>query len=148
MTAPNSPVLLYDGICGLCAASVRFILRHDRKGTLLFAPLQGTLGAEILSRHPELATVDSMIWLDPADSVRGTPEQVSIRSTAALKVVRYLGGWWHLLLAGYLVPRPVRDALYAWVARHRHRLGWGGSDEGDGPRCPIPDEGVRNRFLE
>ena len=148
MTVPNGPVLLYDGTCGLCAASVCFVLRHDRKGTLLFAPLQGMLGAEILSRHPELDGVDSMIWLDPVDSVRGTAEQVSVRSTAALKVVRYLGGWSRLLLLGHLVPRPVRDAVYAWVARHRHRLRWGGSDEGDGPRCPIPDEGVRNRFLE
>lgn len=151
MTSPGRsalthPVLFYDGICGFCAASVRFVLRHDRKGTLFFAPLQGTLGARILSRHPELAAVDSMIWLDPADSVRGTLEQVSIRSTAALKVVRYLGGWWRLLLVGCLVPRPVRDALYAWVARHRHRMRRGERD-GDGDQCEIPDESVRKRFL-
>lgn len=151
MTSPGlptltHPVLLYDGTCGLCAASVRFVLRHETHGTLLFAPLQGTFGAEILARHPELATVDSMIWLDPADPACGTAEQVSIRSTAALRVVRYLGGGWRLLLAGYLVPQPIRNALYDWVARHRHRMQRGERD-GDGARCEIPDESVRGRFL-
>ncbi len=151
MTSPGlptltHPVLLYDGTCGLCAASVRFVLRHETQGTLLFAPLQGTFGAEILARHPELAAVDSMIWLDPADPERGTAEQASIRSNAALRVVRYLGGWWRLLLAGYLVPRQVRDALYVWVARHRHRMRRGEMD-GDGDRCEIPDDSVRRRFL-
>ncbi len=146
-TISAAPVLLYDGACGLCAASVRFVLRHETRADLRFAPLQGTLGAEVISRHPELATVDSMMWLDPADSARGTPEQVSTRSTAAFRVAEYLGGWWRLLLVGRLLPRSVRDALYSWVARHRHRLGWGGSDEGDGDGCRIPMEGARNRFL-
>ena len=51
---PEAPLLLYDGTCGFCAASVQWVLRHDRRGTLLFAPLQGETARPILERHPEL----------------------------------------------------------------------------------------------
>ena len=84
-----SPVLLYDGTCGFCARSVQLILRHDRRGTLRFAALQGGYGAEVRSRHPELAGIDSMVWVEPATP--GNPERLWVRSGAALQMVRYLG---------------------------------------------------------
>lgn len=130
-------VLLYDGACGLCAGSVRFVLRHDTHGTLRFASLQGEFGQQVLARHPELAGVDSMIWLQPASAT--APERVAIRSDAALDVLRYLGGWWSLLLAVHIVPRPLRDAAYDLIAAHRHRV--------TRARCPVPDGADRHRFL-
>jgi predicted DCC family thiol-disulfide oxidoreductase YuxK len=129
-------VLLYDGNCGFCAESVQLVLRHDRKGTLRFAPLQGTLGTAVREAHPELDGVDSVLWLEPGG------ERVLVRSAAALRVVRYLGGWWHLLRIGALVPTPIRDGVYRLIARHRHRLLRGG------PACLVPGPEVRGRFLE
>jgi predicted DCC family thiol-disulfide oxidoreductase YuxK len=133
------PVLLYDGTCGLCAASVQFVLRHERNQSLRFAALESEVGRSIRARHPELATVDSMIWVEP-QSAGG--ERLLVRSAAALRAAWYLGGPWRLATLGYIVPRGVRDALYDFIARHRHRLARGAD------RCYIPPPAVRARFLD
>ena len=134
----DAPLLLYDGACGLCAASVQFVLRHERRRDLRFAPLDSGTGAAVRARHPELAGVDSMIWVDRP----GAPDEaVTVRSSAALRVAWYLGGLWRLTAAGRLVPRPLRDGLYDLVARHRHRLAGGGD------RCLMPPPDARARFL-
>ena len=142
MTGPiaGHPVLLYDGTCGFCAESVQLVLRHDRRRTLRFAALQGQFGEAVRARHPELRRIDSVVWVDPAAS--GKPGRVLVRSDAALQVARYLGGWWRLLEVGRLVPRPVRDAAYDLIARHRHTL------SGGGPACLVPAPEERERFLD
>ena len=133
------PVLLYDGTCGFCAASVQLVLRYDRVGTLRFAALQGAAGSEVRRAHPSLERMASMVWVEPG--APGMPERVLTRSDAALRIARYLGGRWHLARLGALVPRPIRDAAYDLVARHRHRLLPGG------PACLVPATEVRSRFL-
>ena len=135
-----TPVLLYDGTCGFCADSVQLVLRHDRRGTLRFAALDGEYGRQVRARHPGLRGVDSMVWVEPQSG--GEAERVLVRSDAALRVARYLGGPFHLARLAAVLPRRVRDAAYALVARHRHRLTAGG------PRCLIPPPDVRARFLD
>src|SRR6202047_366084 len=83
---PGIQVLLYDGTCAFCAESVQTVLRHDRRGTLKFAPLHGVFAASVRARHPELESIDSMVWVDLAP---GGSEQVLVRSAAALRVARY-----------------------------------------------------------
>ena len=139
MTVP-APVLLYDGTCGFCAESVQLVLRHDRQRVLRFAALDGALGRQVRDRHPELAGVDSVVWVEPPGE--GRPERVLVRSDAALRMARYLGGPFHLARIAAVLPRPVRDAAYALVARHRRHL------SGGGPRCLIPPPDVRDRFLD
>jgi predicted DCC family thiol-disulfide oxidoreductase YuxK len=134
--------LLYDGTCGFCADSVRFVLRHDRRGTLRFAALQSSFGQRAVERHPQLRTVDSMVWIDQFDRSSATAvcERVSVRSDAALRVVEYLGGWWTIARIIRFVPRPMRDAAYDLVARHRHRLGR--------EDCLVPSAEQRRRFID
>jgi len=110
------------------------VLRHDRRRTLRFASLQGAFGNRVRASHPELDRVDSVVWVEGG--------RVLVRSDAALRVARYLGGWWRLALLARALPRPLRDAGYDLIARHRHRLG------GDGPQCLVPDPAVRDRFLD
>ena len=138
----NAALLLYDGTCGFCAESVQFVLRHDRRRqTLRFSSLQGPTAAEIRARHPELDAVDSVIWFEPAHGTH--PETLLTKSSAALRVLRYLGGVWRPLGAlAAIVPRAIRDAIYDLVARHRHRLIRGG------PACVVPTPEERNRFLD
>ena len=133
------PTLLYDGACGLCAASVRFVLKHERRHELRFAPLQGTLAAAVRARHPALAQTDSMIWVEPAEG--RVPERTFVRSAAALRAATYLGGAWRLAAVGWLVPRPIRDAVYDVIARHRHAM-FGGE------QCYLPPPDLRARFLD
>lgn len=134
----DGPVLLYDGQCGFCSGIVQWLLRHDPHGSLRFAPLEGTLGGAIRLRHPG-ATADSLLWFEPATAA--APERLLVRSDAALRVARYLGGGWRLAALLAIIPRPLRDAGYDLVARHRHRLA-GGAD-----RCLPPTPAQRARFL-
>jgi predicted DCC family thiol-disulfide oxidoreductase YuxK len=139
-SGPTAALLLYDGRCGFCAASVAFMLRHERQHTLRFATLEGAIGSEIRRRHPELEASDSVVWVDPP--AEGHAEQVFVRSVAALRAARYLGGPWHLLAVGHLLPRGIRDWIYDWIARHRHSLSAGGR------QCFVPSPDQASRFLD
>jgi predicted DCC family thiol-disulfide oxidoreductase YuxK len=136
-----SPILLFDGTCGFCARSVQFVLaRERRRRTLRFASLQSPTGLAARQRHPELASVDSVIWLEPGGSDRG--ERVLVRSNAALEIMRYLGGGWSALATiGGIVPRFVRDRVYDLIARHRHELD-------DAASCLLPSPEQRARFID
>jgi predicted DCC family thiol-disulfide oxidoreductase YuxK len=136
---PDGPVLLYDGLCGFCDGTVQFILRHDRRGTLRFATLQGDFARGVISRHPELDGVDSLVLVER--DAAGV-EQVSVRSNGALHVARYLGGAWHLARVTAIVPRFIRDAVYDGFARIRYRV-FGRHDS-----CPIPSPEQRARFID
>ena len=135
----HPPVLLYDGVCGICNRSVQTILRLDRRGTLRFAALDSDFARGVIQRHPELQTVDSMVFVQNP----GCPdERVSIRSASALQVARYLGGPFRVLLAARVIPAGVRDRLYDRFAGIRYRLA------GRHDTCPIPAPDVRARFLD
>lgn len=133
--------ILFDGTCGLCDCSVRWLLARDRRGALRFATLEGGIGAEIRERHPELPPAEDTFVL--VERPRSSAERVRVRSDAALGAVALLGGGWRLA-AGLLriVPRPFRDLVYGFVARRRTR--WFGRL--DACRLPTPEE--RKRFLE
>ena len=136
----SNPVLLYDGVCGFCNRGVQQVLRHDRRKNMMFAALQGDYGKSILTRHPELNGIDSLVFVEPLDFAY--LEQVFVRSDAALRVASYLGWPWKLALAAYLIPRPVRDFLYDQFAKRRYR--WFGKYE----KCVLPPPEVRERFLD
>lgn len=141
MGAPEvSPVLLYDGVCGFCDGMVQFVLRHDRRGTLRFATLQGAYGHAATLRHAELRNIDSVVWLETLPE-NGT-ERVLTRSDAAIRVAEYLGGPWRLVLASRVIPQAVRDSLYDLFAHYRYRI-FGKRD-----RCAVPPPGSRARFLD
>lgn len=131
-----SQVLLYDGVCGFCNGAVQFILRHESRHTLKFAPLQGEFAARVTGRHPALDEIDSLVWLET-----GADEQVYVRSRAVFRVLHYLGGFWNLLLVFRLVPIPILDFFYDWFARRRYH--WFGRHDA----CPIPEPDIRHRFL-
>jgi predicted DCC family thiol-disulfide oxidoreductase YuxK len=136
----SHPVLLYDGICGFCNKTVQHILKKDKRRTMLFAALQSEYGKSILTRHPELNGVDSLVFVEPLDFAY--LEQVFVRSDAALRVASYLGGPWKIALVAYVIPRPIRDYLYDQFAKRRYR--WFGKQD----TCLLPPPEVRSRFLD
>jgi predicted DCC family thiol-disulfide oxidoreductase YuxK len=138
----SAAVLLYDGTCGFCATSVQWVLQRDRRKTLCFAALQGETARPILARHPELANVDSVVWVETDEAHGADKSHVLVRSEAALAVGRYLGGGWSVAARlGTLVPPPLRDWGYDLIARHRHKL------TRNGPECLLPAPEERKRFL-
>lgn len=110
-----TPVVLYDGSCGFCGWSVRWVLRRDRKRAFRFAPLASAIGQELLARHGLPPDPGTVVVIDEG--------QPFLRSDAVLRVLRRVGGIWHLLRMGAVVPRSVRDAIYDWVARNRGAMG-------------------------
>ena len=142
MVAPHDrPILLYDGTCGFCASSVQFVLNRERLSrSLLFATLDGEVGRNIRAAFPETAGVDSIILYKP-QSASGAA-RVMVRSDAALWVASYLGGTWRTLsIMGRLFPRVLRDAVYRFIATHRHKIAGAES-------CLVPRPEERARFLD
>ena len=139
-TTLNAPVLLYDGVCGFCNKTVQMILERDPAGTMRFAALQSDYGRAVVERHTSLRGVDSVVFVENANG--GSRERVFVRSDAALKVVAYLGGFWKIFLAAYVVPKPLRDYFYDLFARNRYRV-FGKYDT-----CMLPPPEVRSRFLD
>src|SRR5579859_5641606 len=94
-----NPILLYDGVCGLCNRFVQFILQNDRNQIFRFASLQSKFAKEILGRHGINATeLDTVyVFLEPdlatpaSDSAR---ELLLSRSDAVIFVLKQLGGLW------------------------------------------------------
>ena len=130
----ETPIILFDGVCNLCAASVQFVITRDPRAHFKFASLQSPLGQRLLVAHglaPQ--TLDSVVLIAGA--------ACWTQSDAALRIVRELTGWWPLLRICAGIPRPIRDGVYRWIARHRYH--WFGQRD----TCMLPSPDVRNRFL-
>lgn len=128
-------IVFYDGVCGLCDRSVRFLLKRDKLQNLCFAPLQGETARQRTDCPPERRSV---IFVCHA----GTPqEQTYTRSEAALRLLDHIGGFWRIVAWLRIIPRPLRDGVYDFIASRRYR--WFGKFDA----CRVPPAEWRNRFL-
>lgn len=134
VTSAGGPILLFDGVCNLCNGAVQWVIARDPSARFRFASLQSEAGRALLAKHglPEGA-LDTVVLVDG--------DAHFTKSDAALAVARRLGGAWSLLAVFSLVPRPLRDAVYDWVARNRYAR-WGKRAE-----CWVPTAELRARFL-
>lgn len=130
----SHPVIFYDGVCGLCDRSIRFVLRHDHAGRVRFAPLQGALAARVLAAHGrDAGQLDTVYLLDGG--------RLLAKSDAVCAILHLLGGPWRLLALLRVLPRALRDRAYDAVAGGRYR--WFGRFD----TCPVPPPHLRERFL-
>jgi predicted DCC family thiol-disulfide oxidoreductase YuxK len=133
-----NPVLLYDGVCGLCHCLVRFVLKRDKQAQFRFASLQSDYAVRILQAQ----------GLDPHDLntlyyVEEFGKRLAARSDAVISVLRELGGFWAATsVALHILPRWLRDWGYGAVARHRYRV------FGKYESCPVPEMKYQDRFLD
>lgn len=132
-SAPN--LILFDGVCNLCNGFVQFVIQHDPAGRFRFAALQSAAGQAALAAHgyTDTAPPETVLLLENSC--------LYSHSTAALRVARHLGWPWRGLALGLLLPRPLRDAAYNFVARNRYR--WFGRQES----CWLPTPELQARFL-
>ncbi len=139
MTVPDSvpthAVLLFDGHCNLCNFWVNFLLIADSQHKLKFAAQQSAAGKQLIFQFDnDSIEPESVILID-----RGIP---FTKSDAVLKTLRLLGGFWRLLYILVIIPRPIRDFVYDFIARRRFR--WFGRRD----QCRIPSSQERERFLD
>ena len=137
--APKA-IVLYDGVCGLCNRAVQFLLKRDRHDRLRFASLQSDFAATALKRHgmdhQDLDTVYAVLNYDEAGEV------LLAKGDAILFFAKAIGGVWNIARLGKIIPRPIRNWLYDFVARHRYQV-FGKYDA-----CMLPDPKQRHKFLE
>ncbi len=128
-------IVLFDGVCNLCDGFVQFVIKRDPNADFSFGTLQST-NAQTLLQGNELRPEDlkTVIYLKEGKAL--------FRSTAALTILKDLGGLWSLSYAFMIVPRSLRDAVYEFIAKHRYK--WFGQKD----VCMIPTPELKARFLE
>lgn len=133
-------IVLYDGECVLCNSSVNFLLKRDNKSVLYYGQLQGETGQEILKRHgQDPNNLDSVVLVQNFN----TPtEKIFSKSTAVLKALAEIGGFWKIMSGLIIVPEFIRDFIYDIVAKYRYS--WFGKYD----QCRIPSSMDRDRFID
>ena len=128
-------IILFDGVCNFCNSAVNFTIKRNDKTNILFAPLQSDAGRRLVQQYNlPVGDMESFIFIEN--------DHVYKRSTAALKVCRYLRGLWPLCYGFIIVPKFIRDGIYDWIAKNRYR--WFGVRK----ECMIPSAEVKERFLK
>ena len=127
-------VILFDGVCNLCNSTIQFIIKKDTKHRFKFASLQSDAAREILLQY-------SMKNVELKSIVFITNNRIYLKSSAVLRILWELGGFYKLLNFFLLVPKPLRDLSYDYIAKNRYR--WFGKKD----QCIIPTPELKNRFL-
>ena len=129
-------VILFDGECKLCNGFVNFVVPRDPKRRFQFAYLQSPAGERLSQKFGIQASDLKTIILIERD------ERAYTKSTAVLRIVKYLWRLWPLLYVFIIVPRCIRNWVYDWIARNRYQ--WFGKFD----QCQVPTPDVEDRFLD
>ena len=136
----SNPIVLYDGVCGLCNRLTQFLLKRDHHDRLRFASLQSEFAAVILKRHGKDASDLDTVYV--VQDYGEANERLLARSDAIICLGQELGGIWSAAVLAKALPRFLRDWLYNLVARNRYRV-FGKYDS-----CMIPEPKHRRKFLD
>jgi predicted DCC family thiol-disulfide oxidoreductase YuxK len=128
-------LVLFDGVCNFCNFWIKFALKRDKQGRLMFGSLQGETAQKLLPQYNiDPAILTSVIFIEDGVAYR--------ESTAALKVCRHLDGGWKLLYAFIIIPAFIRDGIYKWIGKNRYKL------FGKQESCMLPTPAQRARFVD
>ncbi|WP_195570625.1 thiol-disulfide oxidoreductase DCC family protein [Paenibacillus sp. 1001270B_150601_E10] len=126
-------IVFFDGECNFCDKSVQFIIKRDPSAVFSFASLQSEIGKAQLQKYHVPSHIESFVLIEH--------NKYYVKSTAALRICKHLKGLWKLCSILLIVPRPIRDAVYTFIAKRRYR--WFGKKES----CTLPSPEIRKRFL-
>ncbi len=126
-------IILFDGECNFCNASIQFIMKRDPLAYFKFGSLQGQYGKALLKERKLLKVLDSLVYIEG--------EVIYTKSSAALRICRRLKGFWKIFFVFLVVPLPFRDAVYDFIARNRYK--WFGKRDA----CMVPSPEQNKRFL-
>ncbi|OIP52294.1 MAG: thiol-disulfide oxidoreductase [Flavobacteriaceae bacterium CG2_30_34_30] len=128
-------IVLFDGVCNLCNYSVTLIIKKDKKDIFRFAALQSEIGRHLIQKyHIDTSKLDSILLIEG--------KYYTYKSTAALRIAKYLKGWYSLFYVFIIVPPIVRNFFYDIIAKNRYK--WFGKKES----CMIPTPELKAKFLE
>ncbi|HEY4875381.1 MAG TPA: thiol-disulfide oxidoreductase DCC family protein [Puia sp.] len=128
-------IILFDGVCNLCSSGVLFIIKRDKKNQFFFSSLQSKTGQEYLKQfNLPVNNINSFVLIES--------NKLFTRSTAALRILKYLGNGWQLFYVFITLPKFIRDGIYKWIAKNRYK--WFGKKE----ECWIPTTELQSKFLD
>lgn len=130
---PNK-IVLFDGVCNLCEKSVQFILKHDQSNEIYFAPLQSTIGIELLKKYGLPNQLDGVVYI--------INNKAYIKSAAAFQLLKAFGWQWQGLRLFSILPIFITDFFYDIIANNRYK--WFGKKDA----CMLPTKEMKQRFLE
>ena len=133
-TAPINKIILFDGVCNLCSASVRFVIKRDKKRIFRFASLQSEFAKKIILTKNIINSVAIIVLLKD--------DKIFLRSDAALEITKELGGLWPSLYFFKIIPRFIRDGVYSFISKHRYQW-FGKTDE-----CWLHSPDLHARFVD
>lgn len=133
-TTNDTAIILFDGVCNLCNASVQFIIQHDKKNHFKFASIQSEAGQKLLKKYSiDTSATDSIVLIEN--------NRTYVKSTATLRIAKHLNGLYPLLYGFIIVPAFIRNGIYDLIAKNRYK--WFGKKEA----CMIPSEELRSKFM-
>lgn len=131
----KTPLILFDGYCNLCNTSIQYIIKNDKKKLLLFTALSSVKSKEILANQSDtIKSLDSILLY--------YNDKLYYKSSAVLKIAKLLGGIYSLTVIFWIIPRPIRDLIYNWIAKNRYK--WFGKKS----QCMIPTPELKKRFID
>ena len=131
----NKKIILFDGVCNLCDSTVTFVIKRDPRDVFRYTPLQSTTGAYLCEKYQiDTSKVDSIILIEN--------NKAYIKSTAVLRVARYLTGIYPVFYVFLILPSFIRNWGYDYIAARRYT--WYGKKES----CMIPTPDLKAKFLD
>ena len=131
----HKQLILFDGICNLCNASITYVIKHDKNDVFMFAPLQSNTGKNIIDQfNIDPAHTDSILLYSEDKGLK-------IKSSAAIAIATRLGFPRYLLGFFYIIPTVMRNWVYDYIAKNRYKW-YGKKDE-----CMIPTPELKAKFL-
>jgi predicted DCC family thiol-disulfide oxidoreductase YuxK len=128
-------IILFDGVCNLCDASVHYVIKHDKNDLFRFVALQSDLGQAILKHIGINAShIDSIILYEPGVAYY-------YKSSAVAEIAKGLSGIFTWFTLFQILPTGVRDFIYDIIAKNRYN--WYGKKQ----ECLVPNEEVVSKFL-
>lgn len=132
----NKKIILFDGVCNLCDASVQFIIKHDKNDLFRFVAIQSELGQKLI-KHLGIDTskTDSIILYEPGVAYY-------FKAEAALRIAKELKSWHKILYIFIKIPNGIKNGVYDFIAKNRYK--WYGKKEA----CMIPTPELKAKFLD
>jgi len=131
----SKQLILFDGVCNLCNASVQFIIKRDKKDIFRFTALQSEAGQELIKKYNiDMVKTDSIILYSETKGI-------FYKSTAALKIASFLGFPRNIMVVFLIIPPFIRNWVYDYIAKNRYK--WYGKRE----TCMVPTPELQNKFI-
>lgn len=131
----DKKIILFDGVCNLCDATVQRVIEHDKKDVFRFAAIQSEIGKEIINHIGiDTAKTDSIILYEPGHAYY-------YKAEAAMKIAKQMGGWFSIVGWFNFLPEWISNGVYDYVARNRYK--WYGKKN----ECMIPTPELKAKFL-